>query len=59
MSRSRDLYERRQNFSHYISHTSVDNDLPRKLQSEFMEKIYEFNRWPSKNDLSRTILFIN
>jgi len=47
------------NFSHYISHTSVDNDLPRKFQSEFMEKIYEFNRWPSKNDLSRTIQFIN
>ena len=46
-------------FSHYISHTSVDNDLPRKRQSEFMEKIYEFNRWPSKNDLSRTIQFIN
>jgi len=47
------------NFSHYISHTSVDNDLPRKLQSEFMEKIYGFNRWASKNDLSRTIQFIN
>ena len=37
----------------------IFNDLPRKLQSEFMEKIYEFNRWPSKNDLSRTIQFIN
>ena len=47
------------NVSHYISHTSVDDDLPRKLQSEFMEKIYEFNRCPSKNDLSRTIQFIN
>ena len=47
------------NVSHYISHTSVDDDLPRKLQSEFMEKIYEFNRWPSKNDLSRTIQFLD
>ena len=45
------------NFSHYISHTSVD--LPRKLQSEFMEKIYEFNSWPSKTDLSQTIQFIH
>jgi len=47
------------NFSHYISHTSVDNYLPRKRQSEFMKKIYGFYRWPSKNDLSRTIQFIN
>jgi hypothetical protein len=37
----------------------IFNDLPRKLQSEFMEKIYGFNRWASKNDLSRTIQFIN
>ena len=37
----------------------IFNDLPRKLQSEFMQKIYDFNRWPSKNDLSRTIQFIN
>ena len=33
----------------------IFNDLPRKRQSEFMKKIYGFNRWPSKNDLSRTI----
>ena len=37
----------------------IFNDLPRIRQSEFMEKIYGFNRWPSKNDLSRTIQFIN
>ena len=37
----------------------IVNDLPRKRQSEFMKNIYGFNRWPAKNDLSRTIQFIN
>ena len=36
------------NFSHYISHTSVDNDLPRKRQSEFMKKFMDLIDGPPR-----------